>query len=102
VRRIGALFPRPVDDVETKARFARFRQSLLQVGWSEGRNIEFDVRWSEANVGDIHPDVADIVGDVILATGAPTLGPLLQATHILPIVFAAVADPGGCPVLVAA
>jgi len=33
--------------------------------------------------------------DVILATGSPTLGPLLQATQIVPIVFATVADPGG-------
>jgi putative ABC transport system substrate-binding protein len=33
--------------------------------------------------------------DVILATGSPTLGPLLHATHIVPIVFVAVADPVG-------
>jgi len=33
--------------------------------------------------------------DVILATGASTMGPLLQATRSVPIVFAAVADPVG-------
>jgi ABC transporter substrate binding protein len=33
--------------------------------------------------------------DVILATGSPTLGPLLEATRTVPIVFATVADPVG-------
>ena len=33
--------------------------------------------------------------DVILANGASTVGPLLQATRTVPIVFAAVADPVG-------
>ena len=33
--------------------------------------------------------------DVILAPGTSTVGPLLQATRTVPIVFAAVADPVG-------
>jgi hypothetical protein len=33
--------------------------------------------------------------DVILATGTPTVGPLLQATHNVPIVFVQLADPVG-------
>jgi putative ABC transport system substrate-binding protein len=98
MRRIAALFPRPVDDVEAKARLEVFQQSLMQLGWSEGRNVKIDVRWSGANIGDVRKDIADLVNvapDVILATGSPTLGPLLQATRTVPIVFASVADPVG-------
>ena len=64
----------------------------------KGHNVKIDVRWSGANLGDDRKDIADLVSaapDVILATGSPTLGPLLQATRTVPIVFASVADPVG-------
>ena len=47
---------------------------------------------------DIRRYAAELVAlapDVILASGSATVGPLLQATRTVPIVFAVVADPVG-------
>src|SRR5262245_25048075 len=45
VRRVVALFPRAADDTEGIGRLSAFRQALLQLGWTDGRNMEIDVRW---------------------------------------------------------
>jgi putative tryptophan/tyrosine transport system substrate-binding protein len=44
VRRIGALFPRSADDSEAKARLAAFQHGLLELGWTDGRNMGIDAR----------------------------------------------------------
>jgi putative ABC transport system substrate-binding protein len=47
VRRIGVLMNRAADDSEGQADVAAFRQSLQQLGWSDGRNVRIDIRWGE-------------------------------------------------------
>ena len=69
-----------------------------QLGWTIGRNVRIDTRWATANAADIRRHAAELVAlapDVILAHGASTVGPLLQATRTVPIVFPVVADPVG-------
>ena len=69
-----------------------------QLGWTDGRNVRIDTRWATANADDIRRHAAELVAsapDVILATGASTVGSLLQATRTVPIVFPFVADPVG-------
>jgi len=46
MRRIGALINFVEDDPATKARVAAFRQGLERRGWSEGRNIHIDYRFT--------------------------------------------------------
>jgi len=46
MRRIGVLMPFAEDDPEAKARLVAFRQGLEKRGWSEGRNIRIDTRFS--------------------------------------------------------
>jgi putative ABC transport system substrate-binding protein len=73
-------------------------QGLQQSGWSIGRNVRIDTRWATANAADIRRHAAELAAlapDVILAHGTSTVGPLLQATRTVPIVFAIVADPVG-------
>ena len=68
------------------------------LGWTIGRNVRIDTRWATANAADIRRHAAELVAlapDVILAHGASTVGPLLQATRTVPIVFPVVADPVG-------
>ena len=63
-----------------------------------GRNVRIDTRWATADAADIRRHAAELVAlapDVILATGSPTVGPLLQATRTVPIVFPIVVDPVG-------
>jgi len=49
VRRIGALMPFPAEDRNARVRYAAFLQGLQQLGWSEGRNVQIDVRWAVNN-----------------------------------------------------
>ena len=98
VRRIGVLLAATADDPEFQARVGAFLQGLQQSGWTDGRNVRIDMRWGAGNAADIHRHAAELAAlapDVILAHGAATAGPLLQATRTVPIVFALVADPVG-------
>ena len=98
MRRIGVLLPAAADDAEFQARVAAFLQGLAQLGWTIGRNVRIDTRWAGANAAEIRRHAAELVAlapDVILAHGASTVGPLLQATRTVPIVFPVVGDPVG-------
>ena len=96
MRRIGILLATTADDVEFQAWVGAFLQALALLGWTIGRNVRIDTRWATANAGEIRRHAAELVAlapDVILAHGASTVGPLLQATRTVPIVFPIVSDP---------
>ena len=98
VRHIGVLMTTAVVDSEAQARIAAFQQELQQLGWIAGRNVQIDIRWGGSDADSIRRYAAELVAlapDVILATGSVSLGPLLQATSSVPIVFAYVPDPVG-------
>jgi putative tryptophan/tyrosine transport system substrate-binding protein len=98
VRRIGILLPAAADDVGFQAPFGAFLQALALLGWTIGRNVRIDTRWATADAAEIRRHAAELVAlapDVILATGTSTVGPLLQATRTVPIVFPAIGDPVG-------
>jgi putative tryptophan/tyrosine transport system substrate-binding protein len=97
MRRIGA-FAGIEDDAEGQARFAAFLQGLRQLGWTDGRNVRIDYRWGGGNADNIRKyaaELASLAPDVILAAGAAAVGPLLQATRTVPVVFVIVPDPVG-------
>jgi putative ABC transport system substrate-binding protein len=96
MRRIGILLPAAADDTEFQARLAAFHQGLALLGWSIGRNVRIDTRWATARAAEIRRHAAELAAlapDVILAHGASTVGPLLQVTRTVPIVFPVVGDP---------
>jgi putative ABC transport system substrate-binding protein len=98
MRRIGVLMGTAADDPVGKARGAAFLQGLQQLGWTEGNNVRIDYRWATADTDRFRRYVAELIElapEVILASSAPSVASLLQATRIVPIVFAAVADPVG-------
>ena len=98
MRRIGVLMSLAADDPEGQARLAAFLQGLQQLGWTDGRNVRIDTRWGAGDADRIRKYAAELVAlapDVILATGSSAVGPLLQATRTVPIVFAQVTDPVG-------
>jgi putative ABC transport system substrate-binding protein len=97
-RVIGVLLPAPANDPEYQPWLGAFRQALQQLGWAEGRNIRFEIRWGTSNVATIRKQAAELVAlspDIILAPGTGTVGPLLQTTRSVPIVFPIIADPVG-------
>jgi putative ABC transport system substrate-binding protein len=97
-RRVGVLLPGVADDPTWQTRLGAFLQGMQQSGWSIGQNLLIDTRWGTTNAGEIRRYAAELVAtapDVIFAAGASAVGPLLQATRAIPIVFATVADPVG-------
>jgi putative ABC transport system substrate-binding protein len=98
MRRIGILLPATADDPEFQARVGAFLQGLALLGWTIGRNVRVDTRWATANAGEIRRhavELAALAPDVVLAHGASTVRPLLQATRTVPIVFPVASDPVG-------
>jgi putative ABC transport system substrate-binding protein len=87
MRRVGILLPATADDLDFQAFVAAFLQELGQLD-------RIDTRWASADAAAIRRHAAELVAlapDVILAHGGGTVGPLLQATRTVPIVFPIVA-----------
>ena len=98
MRRIAALMPFTATDAQAQARNTAFLQGLQQLGWTVGRNIQIDYRWSAGNVDDARKYASELVAlapEVIFVAGSATVAPLLQVTRSIPIVFALVPDPVG-------
>jgi putative ABC transport system substrate-binding protein len=98
VRRVGVLVPAVADDPEWQARVGAFQQALALSGWTIGRNVRIDTHWGTTSAAEIRRQAAELAAlapDVILAGGASTVGPLLQATRTVSIVFTLGVDPVG-------
>jgi putative ABC transport system substrate-binding protein len=96
IKRVGVLSGQAASDSEGQARLAAFLQGLQELGWSVGRNLRIDVRWSAGNADDTRKYAAELVAlapDVIESTGTPAAAMLVQATRTVPIVFTVVVDP---------
>jgi putative tryptophan/tyrosine transport system substrate-binding protein len=95
-RRIGVLMSVASGDPEGRARLAAFLQGLQEFGWAVGRNVQIDIRWSAGNVDDVRKYAMELVAlapEVILASGGSVVGPLLQVTRSVPVVFTQTPDP---------
>jgi putative ABC transport system substrate-binding protein len=97
MRRIGMLMTIAASDTEAQARIAVFARSLQALGWTDGRNVRIDTRWSTAGVDTrkYAAELAALPSDVVLANGTEAVGPLQAATRTIPIVFVLVPDPVG-------
>jgi len=98
IRRIGVLMNLAEGDAEAQARIAAFLRGLQQLGWTDGRNVRIDTLFAVGSGAETRKNVAELVArapDVILATGSVSVGPLLQASSAVPIVFVIVPDPVG-------
>ena len=76
---------------------AAFVQRLRELGWVEGRNVAIEYRWAEGRIERFAEIAAEFVRlnvDVIVTVGGAVLA-AKQATSLIPIVFAAAADPVG-------
>ncbi len=98
VRRIAMLLSASPGDAEFLAWRDAFLQTLALSGWTIGKNIQVDTRWAKSNAAESRRHAAELAGlapDVIVAHGAAVIGPLLQATRTVPIVFPITSDPVG-------
>src|SRR5260221_13932989 len=90
MRHIGVLMSLAADDPEGQARLTAFVQGLQELGWTDGRNVRIDYRWTAGDAERARRYAAELVAlapDVILAHGGAVVPSLLQATRTGPIVF---------------
>ena len=95
---VGVLMSLAESDEESQDRIATFRQTLQELGWIEGRNVQFEVRFSAGDPKQARDNAAELLSltpDVMLAHSSLALGALRQAARTVPIVFAQVPDPVG-------
>jgi ABC-type uncharacterized transport system substrate-binding protein len=96
MRRVGVLTGGAGPD--SNARVEVFRQALSQLGWTDGRNLQFEVRQGAGSNDAIRKHASELVAlapDVIMTIGGTATGFLLQTTRTVPIVFTIVPDPVG-------
>jgi putative tryptophan/tyrosine transport system substrate-binding protein len=75
-----------------------FRQELLKLGWSEGKNISIEYRYADQKPERLTELAADLVRlkvDLIVTTGGPVASAAKKATITIPIVMVTVGDPVG-------
>jgi putative tryptophan/tyrosine transport system substrate-binding protein len=95
VRRIGVLMPYAENDPESNRRFSTFIKALVNLGWTEGRNVRVDLR-SGIGTDRMRALAHELVGlqpDVILTGGTPATAALQRETQTIPVVFVTALDP---------
>jgi putative ABC transport system substrate-binding protein len=98
VRRIGVLMGFAENDEVWQAYLTAFKQRLQDLGWTNGRNVRFDIRFTGESTERTRIAAAELVAlapDVIFVTTNPVVSALTQATRTIPIVFTWVSDSVG-------
>jgi putative ABC transport system substrate-binding protein len=94
--RVVGILMGPGGDSITRARVTAFQSALRELGWTEGRNVRFEVRWGDGDIDRTRTFASELVNltpDVILAVSTPAIAVLKKATNSIPLVFAIVNDP---------
>ena len=98
VRRVGVLMPFTANDPEAQARNALFEQSLRELGWMAGRDLQIDYRWPGGEAA-FHPSRRGGTGCARAGRDHDRrqfdYGADATATQTIPIVFVNLADPVG-------
>jgi putative tryptophan/tyrosine transport system substrate-binding protein len=98
LRRVGILLPYEIDDPDVKGRLTAFLQSLAALGWMDGHNISFVLRWSTTDafrMQTMAKELVDLQPDVLVVLTTPATAALQRETRTIPIVFVSVSDPVG-------
>jgi putative ABC transport system substrate-binding protein len=98
MRRVGILMNLASHDPEGQTRLATFLGALSESGWTDSRNVLIETCWGAGDASLFRRCAAELVAltpDVILAGSAATVGPLLEETRAIPIVFVQTPDPVG-------
>ena len=98
LRRVAILVAIAADTPGAQVSYTAFLKAFEQLGWTDGRNIQIEVRWTggdEAEASKYAEELVALTPDVILVTGSTGAELMLKATRTIPIVFAIVPDPVG-------
>jgi putative ABC transport system substrate-binding protein len=84
------------DDVQGRARLDAFKNGMEALGWFEGRNIHFDVRFAPGNADNatgVTSEMLKLAPVLVVANTNKVVIALKQQTRTVPIVFVQVTDP---------
>src|SRR5215469_7034067 len=84
------------NDPEVKLRLSAFTQALADLGWTDGRNVRMNLRWTGDDINRIRALARELVGlqpDIIVTDSTPATVAVQRETRTIPIVFGGVADP---------
>jgi putative tryptophan/tyrosine transport system substrate-binding protein len=100
MRRIGVLWPYTEADPDSRSRIASLRRALQDLGWTEGRNLQFDYRWGASaedrdRIRRYAMELVALAPDVIVAGSGGIAIELKQTSRTVPIVFPTANDPVG-------
>jgi putative ABC transport system substrate-binding protein len=98
MRRVGVLIPYAEGDAEGRAVIAALQRGLQDLGWAEGRNIRFDIRWAAGDPTKARTFAKELIGmapDVIVPSSNLVTTIVQQETRTIPIIFILVGDPVG-------
>jgi ABC-type uncharacterized transport system substrate-binding protein len=98
IRRIAVLTTLIEDSPDAQAGIRAFREALQKLGWTPGRNIQIDYRWSAVaadRLAEVTAELVALAPDVILANTTPAVMSVQKASRTVPIMFARVIDPVG-------
>ena len=95
MRRIGVLDLGTESVPGTRAQWDAFRETLVKLGWTEGRNLRIDWRFAEGNPERLASSAAELVrlspDLLVTASGAATQA-VKKLTQTIPIIFATGGD----------
>jgi putative tryptophan/tyrosine transport system substrate-binding protein len=94
-RWVGMLMPGDENDM-LKSFASAFAQALADLGWTDGRNVRIDPRWTGVDISRMRTLAQELVGlqpDIIVTAGTPVTAALQRETPTIPIVFVNVSDP---------
>ena len=77
---------------------AALRQGMLDLGWMEGKNVEYRFVYANGNVDRLDALAAELIGqqaEVIVVSSGQTAGAAQRATKTIPIVMAGVSNAVG-------
>jgi ABC-type uncharacterized transport system substrate-binding protein len=98
VARIAILMGLAEDDPEGQQWVQTFLQTLQELGWRSGTNLQIDLRWGASNpdrMRTLAKELVELQPDLIHATTTPATAAILQETRTIPVLFSIVSDPVG-------
>src|SRR4029077_16231236 len=95
MRLIGVLMAYAESDSTAQSWLAAFRAALAKLGWTEGSDLQIELRWSAADVDrmkTLAKELVDLRPNAIFGVTTPAIGALARETRTIPIVFAGVSE----------
>jgi ABC-type uncharacterized transport system substrate-binding protein len=97
-RLLGILMSYEKDSKEFQAWLTTFKDALERLGWTEGKNISFEPRWTGSDAALLEQAAKELVTrqpNLILSPSSPATAFLLKQTRTIPVVFVNIVDPVG-------